>query len=60
MMKIIIPAFAIVGIVIMEMFALSCGHDGLLLAGAISAVSGIGGYSIPGIIQEVKAAKPKS
>lgn len=52
MKTLITPIVAIVAVVILELVALSQGINGVMLAGSIAVISGLGGYT-------VKAAKDK-
>lgn len=48
---------AMIGIIIMECYALSQGINGLILTLAIAAVAGLGGYELDNIIKALKGGK---
>ena len=47
MKTLLVPIVAIVGLVVIECFALSRGINGTLMGIVIAAVAGIGGWSLP-------------
>ena len=52
MITLITPVIAILSIIALEFYALSQGINGVMLAGSIAVISGLGGYT-------VKSAKDK-
>lgn len=48
----VLGILAIIGIVILETFALHKGIDGVALAGVVAFLAGLAGYSIPGILKK--------
>ncbi len=47
----------IAGVVFMEWNAMEHGHDGMLLMASVAVVAGLGGYKIPGLINQLKGKK---
>lgn len=45
MIRTLTPIIAILSIVALEMYALSQGINGVLLAGSIAVIAGLGGYT---------------
>ena len=54
MIKFIVPTAAIIGIVVIEIVALSNGIDGTALAGSMVIIGGIGGYEAKAIRDHYK------
>ncbi|RLJ01537.1 MAG: hypothetical protein DRP08_05400 [Candidatus Aenigmatarchaeota archaeon] len=50
--KLITAVFAIAGIVVLELYALSKGLDGKLFGLVIAAIAGLGGYSLGAMIKK--------
>ena len=55
MIKDLVPILAIVVIGGLEALALSQGINGVLLAGSIAAIAGIGGYKVKSSVDKRKA-----
>ena len=51
-LKSLTPCLAILSIAGLEFYAISQGINGVLLAGSIAAISGIGGYQIKKITEK--------
>lgn len=55
----LVPLASIAGIVILILKALALGVDGVLLAGAVAAISGLGGYEAKVIKDFIKSKEAK-
>lgn len=57
MKAIIVPIFAIAGIIFLEAYALHQGINGALMGIVVAAVAGLGGYEVKALRDKYK--KPK-
>jgi len=57
MIKSLTPIIAILAIVALELFAMSKGMNGVMLAGSIAIIAGIAGYTGKAIKDKVKTGK---
>lgn len=56
--KLVTTLFALLCILILELYAMKLGIDGALLAAVIAVIAGIAGYSVKPIIQMFKTKTP--
>jgi len=55
----LVTIFAILGLVAVEVFALSQGINGTLLAGVIAVIAGLGGYNAKPVLEKIGLKKKK-
>lgn len=54
MKNLIVPVVAMVCIAAMQIYAMSQGHDGLILVTCIAVIAGIAGYKMPSLLEQIK------